>query len=120
MPVGRAFPTDAHVSAAHHLSVLAMDCDGDVVSPAKMRTVARMIDIAMRQDDEAQVLRRPAARSREFGVELVLLVREARVDEDIAVLDIDEIAVDAEVDPADSADHAAPRRCRHGVPIARS
>src|SRR5450759_1214954 len=96
-----------------------MDRDRDSVSPAKVRAVARMIDIAMRQDDKAQAVRGPATRSREFGVEFVLLVWEARVDEDVAALDINEIAVDAEVDPADSVGRAVrPLRRRCGARVA--
>src|SRR5450759_2756552 len=105
MPVGPVLPADAHVSAPHHLSISAMNRNRGMVSPAKMRAVARMIEIAMGQGDEAQFTG-PATCCRKFGVELVPLAREARVDEDVTALNIDEIAVRAQVDPADSAGHA--------------
>lgn len=103
--IGLIRPAGSHVTAADHLGIVAMDRNGGMVSTAKMCTVARMIDIAVGQDDEAQIVR-PATCCSKFGVELVPLVREARVDEDVAALNINEIAVHAEVDPADSADHA--------------
>jgi len=70
-----------------------------------MRAVARMIDIAMGQDDEAQFTG-PATCCRKLSVKLVPPSGKPRVDEDVTALDIDEIAVHAQVDPADSADHA--------------
>jgi len=112
-------PAGIHVSAPDYLGILAMDRNGGMVSSAKMCAVARMIDIAVSEDDEAQVIG-PATCCSKFGVELVPLVREARVDEDVAALNINEIAVHSEVDPADSADHAVLPPClgvTHELPI---
>jgi hypothetical protein len=64
-----------------------------------------MIEIAMGQDDEAQSTG-PATCCRKLSVELVPPTWKPRVDEDVTALNIDEIAVHAQVDPADSAGHA--------------
>jgi len=50
-----------------------MDRNGGMVSAAKMRAVARMIDIAVSQHDETQVTG-PATSCRKFGVELARLL----------------------------------------------
>src|SRR5659263_632967 len=54
--VGLVLPAGIHVSAPDYLGILAVDRDGGMVGAAKMCTVARMIDIAVGQDDEAQVI----------------------------------------------------------------
>jgi len=63
-----------------------------------------MIDIAVSQDDEPQFVG-SAACCGELGLESVPLAREAGVDEDVAVLNLDEVAVHAEIEPANPANH---------------
>lgn len=55
--IGLIRPAGSHVTAADHLGIVAMDRNGGMVSTAKMCAVARMVDIAVGQDDEAEIVR---------------------------------------------------------------
>ena len=97
-----------HVAALDHPLVVGVHGDRGAVLRAKVRGVARMVDVAMSQHDQSQLVGRAAGPDKR-AIECVALRREPRIDEDEPLAGGQKVAVHAaQSDGCDVLRHTPP------------
>ena len=88
-----AFPVREHIAAFEHVRIVGVHGYRCAELLAEIGGIAGMVEIAVSQKDQPEVTR-PAARTLQFFFDLNALMRTSRVDQDVSLVSLDEVAVD--------------------------